>query len=56
MYHLFYNCKSLEYLNLSSFNSRYLNKMEGMFFNCELLKNLDISNLYTLNYFMDVAQ
>jgi len=46
---MFYNCSSLENLNLSNFNTENVISMEYMFANCEYLQNLDISNFNLTN-------
>jgi surface protein len=44
MRRMFYNCRSLESLDLSSFNTSNVENMWGMFINCENLKELNLSN------------
>jgi surface protein len=41
---MFNNCRSLESLDLSSFNTSNVERMWGMFSNCENLKELNLSN------------
>jgi surface protein len=41
---MFFNCKSLESLDLSSFNTSQVTTMDTMFFNCENLRELNLSN------------
>ena len=44
---MFYNCKSLQNLNLSSFNTSNVTNMSGMFGCCENLQNLDLNSFDT---------
>ena len=46
---MFYDCESLESLNLSSFDTKNCNNMMFMFFNCKSIKELDLSNFDTSN-------
>jgi len=47
MGYMFYNCNSLEQLNLKSFDTTNVIDMGGMFYGCSLIKKLDLSNFYT---------
>ena len=38
---MFYNCSSLESLELSTFNTSNVNEMQFMFYNCTSLKSLE---------------
>lgn len=49
MSHMFYNCKNLTALDLSSFDTSNVNDMSFMFHNCQKLQTLDISSFYTYN-------
>lgn len=44
MSYMFYNCRSLTKLDLSSFNTSKLINMSNMFFGCDALKNLVYSD------------
>ena len=46
MNHLFFECSSLEYLDLSNFDTSKVSLMRFMFYNCSSLKEL---NLYNFN-------
>lgn len=46
---MFFNCKSLESLDLSSFNTSQVTNMDTMFFNCENLRELNLSNFDMCN-------
>ena len=46
---LFYDCKSLLFLDLSNFNSQNITNMGYMFYECKSIKSLDLSNLNTRN-------
>lgn len=46
---LFYNCSSLNNLDLSSFNTNKVTDMSYMFFGCKRLDAIDISNFNTNN-------
>ena len=46
---LFYDCCNLTNLNLTNFNTKYVNNMSYMFFNCKSLKHLNLSNFTTKN-------
>ena len=41
---MFFNCSSLEELNLSGLNSKNISHFEKMFYKCTSLKDLNISN------------
>ena len=41
---MFYNCKSLDEIDLSHFNTENVTNMNGMFEKCESLKKVDITN------------
>ena len=45
---MFKQCKELEYLNLSNFNTSNVNDMQCMFYNCNKLKYLNLLN-FSLN-------
>jgi len=47
--YMFYNCKSLLNLNLSSFSTQNIIDMSYMFYNCNSLTNLNLSNFNTQN-------
>ena len=49
MSHMFYNCKSLNTLDVSKFNTDKVKTMSGMFFGCESLWTLDVSKFNTSN-------
>ena len=54
MYDMFYDCQSLETLDLSGWNVSNVNDMSYMFKNCKNLKYLDLSGWDTSNV-MDVS-
>ena len=45
---MFYNCTSLSYLNLNSFNTSQVKYMDEMFYGCS-----NLVNLYILNFVQD---
>jgi surface protein len=45
--YMFENCKSLKFLNLSSFKTSSINLMQNMFYGCSSLETLDISSFDT---------
>ena len=47
--HMFYDCPSLESINLSSFNTTNINNMRFMFSGCSSLKSIDLSSFNTVN-------
>ena len=47
MYGMFYNCKALETLNVSSFYTGKVKDMKSMFSYCKALMSLDVSNFDT---------
>ena len=47
--YMFYNCKSLLNLNLSSSSTQNITDMSYMFYNCNSLTNLNLSNFNTQN-------
>ena len=49
MGYLFYNCSTLNSINLSNFNTKTIINMEYMFSNCKSLTTINLSNLNTLN-------
>ena len=49
MTRMFYNCNSLESLDLSTFNTTNVTDMTGMFYNCNALTSLNVSNFKTNN-------
>jgi surface protein len=49
MYGMFLNCTRLTSLNVSSFNTANVTKMNNMFNNCASLTELDISNFDMTN-------
>ena len=49
MKYLFYNCITLNSLDLSNFNTKNIINMEYMFCNCQSLTSLNFSNINTLN-------
>ena len=58
MYRMFYNCKNLTSLDLSSFNTSNVQNMEGMFMDCSGLTSLDLtswdtSNVTSMSYMFD---
>ena len=46
---MFYNCSSIEKLNLNNFNTSKVIDMSYMFYNCKMLKILNISKFNTSN-------
>ena len=46
---MFFNCSSLESIDLSSFNSSEVNNMCYMFYNCKSLKSIDLTSFNTKN-------
>ena len=56
MSYMFYNCSSLQTLDLSSFDTRKVNAMEFMFSGCSSLKTLDLSSFITesTSYYNDM--
>ena len=46
---MFYSCRSLTSINLSSFNTAKVTSMESMFWKCDKLTTLDVSNFNTAN-------
>ena len=44
MENMFYNCISLEYLNILNFNTYKVNNMSYMFLGCSSLKELSLKN------------
>ena len=46
---MFYNCKNLNELNLSSFNTNNVTNMSQMFFNSSYITNLNLSSFNTNN-------
>ena len=48
MSRMFYNCSSIEYLNLNSFNTSKVERMDEMFYGC-----LSLVDLYILNFVDD---
>ena len=46
---MFYNCRALTSLNLTSFNTAKVESMSSMFYNCCALTSLDLSNFNTAN-------
>ena len=49
MSNMFYKCPSLELIDLSSFNTNHVTKMNGMFYKCSSLKSIDLSSFNTTN-------
>ena len=49
MYKMFYECSSLNELNISGFNTKKVINMSKMFYRCSSLKKLDLSNFNTNN-------
>lgn len=49
MEEMFYNCKALTSLDLSTFNTEKVTKMNGMFYGCESLTSLDLNSFNTDN-------
>ena len=49
MSRMFYNCKSLNTLDVTKFNTDKVKTMSGMFFGCESLWTLDVSKFNTSN-------
>ena len=47
MIQIFYECNSLESIDLSSFDTSSVTDMHGLFYNCNSLKVLDLSNFNT---------
>ena len=46
---MFYECKNLNNLDLSSFNTKNVTDMSHMFYYCNNLNNLDLSSFDTKN-------
>ena len=46
---MFYGCKLLNYLDLSSFNTKHVTDMSQMFYYCKNLTILNIPNFNTKN-------
>ena len=46
---MFYECKSLESIDLSSFNASNVTNMSRMFYGCRSLKSIDLSSFNTSN-------
>ena len=46
---MFYNCKAIKSLDLSSMNTKNVINMSNMFFNCENLTNINLSKFNTQN-------
>ena len=46
---MFYNCSSLESIDLSTFNKSNVNNMGGMFSYCSFLFSIDLSSFNTSN-------
>ena len=49
MSYMFYYCKSLRSLDVSSFNTKNVTNMGSMFYGCRHLQSLDVSNFNTKN-------
>ncbi len=49
MFNMFYNCKNLTSLDVSSFNTSKVTSMYYMFYDCNKLTSLDVSNFDTSN-------
>lgn len=49
MQKMFYNCYSLNWVNVSIFNTENLEDMNNMFYNCSSLKEIDLSNFASNN-------
>ena len=49
MNNLFYDCKKLENINLSSFNTKKITNMSNMFYGCNNLYSLNLANFKTEN-------
>ena len=49
MSYMFYYCKSLRSLDVSSFNTKNVTNMGSMFYGCRHLQSLDVSNFNTEN-------
>ena len=47
MQYMFYECRSLTYIDLSNFNNSYLGVTSFMFYGCELLTSINLSNFDT---------
>ena len=46
---MFYNCKNIKLLDLSSLQTKTVTNMSDMFYNCENLTNINLSNFNTEN-------
>ena len=46
---MFYNCKKIKSIDLSSFKTKSITNMSNMFFNCDNLSYIDFSNFNTEN-------
>ena len=49
MSRMFYNCSSLESIDLSSFNTTNVKDMRCLFSDCSSLKSIDLSSFNTTN-------
>ena len=49
MYYMFYNCYSLQTLDLSSFNTAAVTTMSYMFYNCTSLRGINLAHTSLLN-------
>ena len=49
MSYMFYNCSSLEELNLNNFNANNVTYMSCMFEYCPKLKELNLNSFNTIN-------
>ena len=49
MSNMFLGCSSLEFIDLSNFNTELVSNISGMFSGCNLIKSLNLSSFNTLN-------
>ena len=49
MSYMFYNCKKLEYIDLSNFDTSNVTDMRSMFYDCDTITSLDLSSFDTSN-------
>ena len=49
MSYMFYNCKALNSIDLSSLYLNYVINLDSIFYNCNILKYLNLENINTIN-------
>ena len=47
--HLFSDCKNIEYIDFTNFNTQNIIKMNNLLYNCEKLENINFTNFNTSN-------